>query len=116
MLERFARCNSGHLMLAGDFSDKQRLIIINLCCLSRAGIFQELSTFSPLVAHFNGQTTTRIDLRPKCLIFPGRRPLLSSSGLTPLTYFVEERLEDAVPEPSCELLNLDSNTRELSAT
>ena len=65
-------------MLAGDFSDKQRLIIINLCCLSRAGIFQELSTFSPLVAHFNGQTTTRIDLRPKrCNFSPGG---LSSLG------------------------------------
>ena len=70
MLGRFARCNSEHLMLAGDLSDKQRLVIINLCSLGRAGIFQELSTISPLVAHFNGQTTTRIDLRPKCLIFP----------------------------------------------
>ena len=66
-------------MLAGDFSDKQRLIIVNLGCLKAGGIFQELSTLSPLVAHFNGQTTTRIDLRPKrCNFSPSDRAWLGS--------------------------------------
>ena len=68
-LERFGQCNSGHLMLASDYSEKPRHIIVNLYCL--CGIFQKLEGICGLlVVHFNGQATPRINLRPKCLISP----------------------------------------------
>ena len=42
---------------------------------------------------------------------------LSSLDLTnPPTNLVEKRLKDTVPKSSCQLLDLNSNTRELSAT